>query len=233
MTCTEFDKVFLDAARGALDAVNEAAARRHAAGCASCAARLRRQEMLTGALRALAAEARDDAPDDGMGERLTRAFATVPLQRRRLRMVRWAAVAAVVLATTAVAGWMTFGRRGSAPEAAGGTPVLRSEAVAQARPPGAAAVDAAATANVAAPTPARPGRRPVGARRDSTMAQFVAWPGASALPPFESGQLVRTELPASVVPLLGLGTSGERRGRVAAEVIVAQDGLPRAVRLVR
>jgi hypothetical protein len=64
--------------------------------------------------------------------------------------------------------------------------------------------------------------------------EFVAWPGARALPPFESGELIRTELPVAVLPLLGLRSEGAGRGStVTADVIVGQDRLPRAVRLLR
>jgi hypothetical protein len=62
--------------------------------------------------------------------------------------------------------------------------------------------------------------------------EFVPWPGAAALPAFESGHLVRTELPASVLPLLGITPSGPARNTVVADVLVGQDGLARAVRVV-
>lgn len=62
---------------------------------------------------------------------------------------------------------------------------------------------------------------------------FVPWPGAAALPAFESGQLVRTELPASVLPLLGISQAdAPAGGYVTADVLYAQDGLARAVRIV-
>jgi hypothetical protein len=60
---------------------------------------------------------------------------------------------------------------------------------------------------------------------------FVLWPGAAALPPFESGELVRTELPVAVLPALGLPTPPTTRETVTADLLVAQDGLVRAVRL--
>lgn len=60
---------------------------------------------------------------------------------------------------------------------------------------------------------------------------FVPWPGAEVLPPFESGQLVRVELPASVLPLLGIGLPSPREDVVVADVLIGQDGLARAVRL--
>jgi hypothetical protein len=62
-------------------------------------------------------------------------------------------------------------------------------------------------------------------------AGFVLWPGAAALPPFESGELVRTELPVSVLPALGLPTPQTTSETVTADLLVAQDGLVRAVRL--
>ena len=62
---------------------------------------------------------------------------------------------------------------------------------------------------------------------------FIPWPGAAALPAFESGELVRTELPASVLPLLGIAQGdAPAGGSVTADVLYAQDGLARAVRLV-
>jgi hypothetical protein len=63
--------------------------------------------------------------------------------------------------------------------------------------------------------------------------EFISWPGAAALPSLESGEVVRTELPASVIPLLGLPSEVRAAGAmVPADVIVGQDGRPRAVRLV-
>ena len=60
---------------------------------------------------------------------------------------------------------------------------------------------------------------------------FMAWPGASTLPPFESGALLQIDLPASALPVLGFAPS--TGASVQAEVIVGQDGLARAIRLVQ
>jgi len=64
---------------------------------------------------------------------------------------------------------------------------------------------------------------------------FVMWPGAHDLPRFESGQLMRVEMPASVVLSLGLRPSRPLRndGTVQTDVLVGQDGFARAVRLVQ
>jgi hypothetical protein len=61
--------------------------------------------------------------------------------------------------------------------------------------------------------------------------EFHPWPGADALPAFESGQLVRMELPATVLPLLGIvPPMAVTTETVEADVLVGQDGLARAVR---
>jgi len=62
---------------------------------------------------------------------------------------------------------------------------------------------------------------------------FVPWPGAAAWPPFESGALVRVNLPISELPSLGLTTPPSPAPVVQADVIVGQDGFARAVRLVQ
>ena len=59
---------------------------------------------------------------------------------------------------------------------------------------------------------------------------FVPWPGASTLPRFESGTLLWIDLPASALPVLGFAPSAG--ASVRAEVIVGQDGMARAIRLV-
>ena len=65
------------------------------------------------------------------------------------------------------------------------------------------------------------------------MAGFVPWPGAHTWPPFESGELVRVELPVSSLPALGLWPPPSAGSVVQADIVVAQDGFARAVRLVQ
>ena len=62
--------------------------------------------------------------------------------------------------------------------------------------------------------------------------EFVIVPGAVALPPMESGSLVRMDMPVSMLPSLGLTPPGGHASVVKADLIVGQDGLPRAVRLL-
>lgn len=62
--------------------------------------------------------------------------------------------------------------------------------------------------------------------------EFVLVPGAAALPAMESGSLVRMEVPVSMLPSLGLTPPAGSGAVVKADLIVGQDGLTRAVRLV-
>ena len=62
--------------------------------------------------------------------------------------------------------------------------------------------------------------------------EFVMVPGATALPDIESGSLVRMDLPVSVLPALGVMPPAGAIANVKADLILGQDGLPRAVRLV-
>jgi hypothetical protein len=62
--------------------------------------------------------------------------------------------------------------------------------------------------------------------------EFVMVPGAAALPPMESGEMVRMDVPVSMLPSLGVAPPSNPVARVRADLIVGQDGLTRAVRLV-
>src|SRR3954471_21202512 len=62
--------------------------------------------------------------------------------------------------------------------------------------------------------------------------EFVMVPGAAALPRMESGSLVRMDVPLAMLPSLGLTPPAGSVTTVKADVIVGQDGLTRAVRLV-
>jgi len=66
----------------------------------------------------------------------------------------------------------------------------------------------------------------------SADAPFVVLPGANALPRLESGRVIRIEIPESELSSVGLWPS-MHAGVVQADVLVGQDGLARAVRLVQ
>lgn len=62
---------------------------------------------------------------------------------------------------------------------------------------------------------------------------FVELPWAAGLPAFESGEIVRMEVPVASLPTYGIDvSSGAGNGPVAADVLIGQDGFARAIRLV-
>jgi hypothetical protein len=100
-----------------------------------------------------------------------------------------------------------------------------------------AALAAAAAVLIAVALPWGPaGRRgptpPASARAVELATEFVIVPGAAGLPPMESGTLVRLDLPVSVLPSLGVTPPATGRATVKADLVIGQDGLTRAVRLV-
>ena len=73
---------------------------------------------------------------------------------------------------------------------------------------------------------------PPSAEETVDMSGFVTLPGAAAWPPFERGSLVRMALPVSA--LSALGVQGQSpTGIVQADVVVGQDGVARAIRVVQ
>ena len=63
--------------------------------------------------------------------------------------------------------------------------------------------------------------------------EFVALPGAAALPEIETATIVRVSLPVSALPHYGVQIlPAAFSGSVEAELLVAQDGHPRAIRFV-
>jgi hypothetical protein len=85
------------------------------------------------------------------------------------------------------------------------------------------------------PTPPRrsASARAAGGHRIVKPAGFVALPGAANLPQFESGTIVRVELAVASLPAYGVDISPAANDQpVEADVLVGQDGQPRAIRLV-
>jgi len=79
-------------------------------------------------------------------------------------------------------------------------------------------------------TAARRLRRPV-TRTQEVVTDF--FPLMDPAPPFERGQLLRVELPASAMQMVGLPVREDRLADpVQADVLVGEEGLPRAIRFV-
>ena len=189
------------------------------------------RELLAG-LRRLADDTVVPPIDPAQEQRLLAAFdahRTSQIAHSSARR-RWTLAAAGLLAAAATLVWIVNARpTPAAPPTA--VSIAKSESPAAAGTP---VTVPPAVSTAAAPKPRlhRPQPRPL--PRDP-QASFVMWPGADDLPRFESGQLMRVELPASVVVSLGLRPSKQLRddGVVQTDVLVGQDGYARAVRLVQ
>lgn len=81
--------------------------------------------------------------------------------------------------------------------------------------------------------PPSPGRKPPKKANVVTPSGFVDLPWTAGLPPFESGEIVRMDIPVASLPTYGIDiSSGTGRGPVEADVLIGQDGFARAIRLV-
>ena len=80
-------------------------------------------------------------------------------------------------------------------------------------------------------------RRPRGWRTSTPQAAvndggFITLPAAIGLPDFESGVIVRMELPQGALPAYGLEIVPGAKMPVEADLLIGQDGQARAIRLV-
>lgn len=84
--------------------------------------------------------------------------------------------------------------------------------------------------------PAAPRKTAQRAQRPAPRPQEVVtdfFPLLDPAPPFERGQLLRVELPASAMQMVGLPVREDRLAdSVQADVLVGEEGLPRAIRFV-
>jgi hypothetical protein len=75
--------------------------------------------------------------------------------------------------------------------------------------------------------------RPLPAATGPEPSRFTALPGAENMPRFESGTIVRMDVPVASLPTYGVDISrAGGDGAVEADFLVAQDGQARAIRLV-
>jgi hypothetical protein len=83
-----------------------------------------------------------------------------------------------------------------------------------------------------APVPTKSAAADGRSTAEETVTDF--FPLLDHAPPFERGEILRVNLPASVMQTVGLPVREERLGdRVQADVLVGEEGLPRAIRFVR
>lgn len=157
----------------------------------------------------------------------------VPAARRRAEWRPWAAAALIALAA-GIGGWRF---RSDV------TVVSVTDTVAPQKLPapsdGSPSTRPQADALPVRPSPVpgarrTPSGRSAGPRQETVKpVGFVELPNAAGLPEFESGTIVRTELPVASLPAYGIEIPGAADERlVEADLLVGQDGLTRGIRLV-
>jgi hypothetical protein len=245
MTCGSVRDAILDLARDvATSEPVHAAADAHLRDCASCAAEFERQRDLTAALSALAAEAETWKASPAIEERLREAFiaripATPTPQLESKWTDRWI-YAVATAAVIALAVWL--GSRPStptSPESVASTaassptsPAVSTPSVTEERKPASSRTEGNVTAQRSVPVRAAGGRRAAPPKQVRSF-EFVTLPGAAGLPDLESGSVVRIAVPVGALPEYGLDiVQGGLKTTVNADVLVGQDGLARAIRLV-
>jgi RNA polymerase sigma-70 factor (ECF subfamily) len=232
MNCHALTDAIVDLAREVDEPESAAAVQAHLAGVRRCAARFQRERMLTAGLRALSKSIADERPSNALSRRVLEQFAErlsvalAPALPGRRRLPGWLGAAAVLVA--GVSGIVSGGRRvqptwrrGDDDCGAGAAGTRR------AGPPCGSSARGPLTDSSGGGKPAVTDGviQPVG---------FVPLPGAASLPTFESGQIVRMELPVTSLPLYGVEILPDtRHNPVQADLLVGQDGQPRAIRLVR
>ena len=239
MTCGSAREAILDLARGvAMPESERLAVETHVSTCPACAADLERHRDLTAALQALSAEAQAWSASPEIEQRLQAAFeaertASVPPSESAPQTGRWV-YALAMAAIVALAVWI--GSRAPRPPASPATASAPSPAAAPAgRPPlvSPPAVAARRSPERPAVSTSRRLRSRVAPARRVRSFEFVALPSAVGLPDFESGSVVRIQVP--VAALSGYGVEivpNMQKATVEADVLVGQDGQPRAIRLV-
>ena len=192
------------------------------------------------------AESAEMAPDsvERIERELQRAFSEfhaaparfAPPAASRWHLPWWSAAAAALTIAIGVYAW----RAHSAVDdraASSATVAARSPAVATSPPAPSGTGTAVPAATGSATAATMPASRPAVQRKPDVprpaIRRFVALPGSSALPEFESGAIVRMEVPVSSLPAYGIDISPAAGGQpIEADVLVGQDGQPRAIRLV-
>ena len=240
MTCGSAREALLDLARGvAMPESERLAVETHVSTCPACAADLERHRDLTAALQALSAEAQAWSASPEIEHRLQAAFeaertASVPLSGSAPQTDRWV-YALAMAAIVALAVWI--GSRAPRPPAGPATAAAPSPAAAPARRPPlrvgtgsrGPASDGTADRQQAAETRGRKPRRPRGFDRSSSSRFRAPWDYPTSRAAASSGSRCQWRRYPDTA-----STSCRTcaKATVEADVLVGQDGQPRAIRLV-
>jgi hypothetical protein len=237
MNCRDLEEAIVELARGRdVGRGTAGAIEAHVEHCQACAARLTRERQVSRGLQALAASTATQVPSALIERRLLDAFAAQNVQPVRRWWIPAAAAAAAVVGAV---GWWQASR--VAPSNQGRQAALERRA--SELPPTTTSTATPATAAIASdggsdphPVPHvvahRSGRRTQSPRAGAGDTGFVALPSAAGLPDFESGVILRMEMPSAALPAYGIEIVPDSKMPIEADLLIGQDGQARAIRLV-
>lgn len=220
MRCEDYGENLMDAARGR----DGARALAHARGCPKCVRILRQQESLSTALIAMADDETAELPR-ALEDRLLAHFDKP--SRPRLRGSRWAVVALTGVAAALAAGIFLM----HAPN-----PPVKALASFDPKP---SMSEKRTELPTRPPTATVARRRQMQRRKPAEVAPesqlpFLPVPYAAPLLATERLEVVRVNLPANALTSMGVPIVGlEPNMRLNADLVLGENGLARAVRLVR
>jgi anti-sigma factor RsiW len=259
MNCLDFETIIIEIARDRLmDAATRERGLGHVQECARCATLLVEECALSRDLRALSARCASEEVPELIETNLLVAFRQAAGQTRRSaptvvtsRRRRWLlAVAALVLLTFGIslAGWIASSPKREAPEisstdgkaapanapAAHEKPSQTPPRIVEVRRPDRPVPVSSIEKRQKRLASASANRRSANdnASREFVTEFFPVMQGGELIP-LESGQIVRVRMPRSNLIPLGIPFNQERASEtVKADVLLSNDGLARAIRLV-
>jgi hypothetical protein len=248
MNCQEFERTIIDhACHHLMGASADARALEHAEGCAQCAARLNLERRMIAGLNAFAAEeATIDVPERvrsalraAFDERQAAAASPAVLRWPARRRLLWgmAAAAMLLLSTITAALWLREHKAKFDNRQAGMTnhPIPQNpkgkppEALTKAQPAG--GIDSSKAVRPSGKQSRR--RTPRVKERADDAGEFFPLTFVAKSGPTEFVQTVRVEISRSMLLSMGLPVNLDRgEGLIKADIIIGEDGVARAVRII-
>jgi hypothetical protein len=180
-------------------------------------------------LQALKGAMQDVKAPDRVEAALVAAFRERAERRQARPWLRWALAAAAMLVASVTGSLVFLNRAPSRPEPVAVRPAAPATTIADASP-------SVSPAAPAMPAPAvKAMRRPVAERPETVQtAEFIPLLPDPAWMPGESAQIMRVSMPRTALQSLGLPVDESRAfEQVRADIIVGQDMVARAIRIVR
>jgi hypothetical protein len=227
ITCREFDEVVHGVARlELLDVVLREEAFEHASHCPACTSRLAAARALAETTADAAGASRDQQAPSHVEAGLLAAFRHHHRRKIWLRTFEWVGAGAVT-AVLAVFLWTSLiGVNGPSSPAPGSGVSSKSNAPVEVMGPGSSEPEGADLEIFDDAANAVP-------EETDSVGDFVPVPYAGAMGPGDTGMIVRVQLTRASLAQLGYSVAATPdEGLIRADVLITEDGMPQAVRLV-